>query len=109
MGHAAQLIVEAMLDGSTTVPVMPTELPQLLVDVPLDPRWITQDIALDYMENEIGRHDWRRNWQEHKNTHGDRLKEKVAEWLKHFEIDHDPQGLIDYIDGELSMREGKWL
>ncbi|MGV0949067.1 MAG: hypothetical protein ACOYB3_00035 [Azonexus sp.] len=108
MRRTAQLIVEGLLDGATE-PVMPTTLPDLVQDTPLDPRWALQDIALEYMEGEVGRHDWKRNWQDHKKRHGAALKTKVAEWLKHFEIDHDPQGLIDYIDGELSMKDGKWL
>ena len=109
MGKTAQQIVEAMLDGTPAVPMVPIHLPRLIQAGPLDPRWNTQDIALEYMEGEIGRHDWRRNWQEHKRLHGDKLKERIAEWLKHFEIDHDPQGLISYIDDELSMNPGKWL
>jgi hypothetical protein len=108
MRRTAQLIVESLLDGATE-PVMPTTLPDLVQDTPLDPRWALQDIALEYMEGEVGRHDWKRNWKDHKKRHGTNLKNKVSEWLKHFEIDHDPQGLIDYIDGELSMQDGKWL
>lgn len=98
-----------MIDGATTPPVLPPDLPELVQDEPLHPQWALQDIALEYMEGEVGRHDWKRNWQEHKKRHGPALKEKVGKWLKHFEIDHDPQGLIDYIDGELSLRDGKWL
>lgn len=106
MRNVAQVIVEAMLDGATETPA---QLPDLVQDEPLHPQWALQDIALEYMEGEVGRHDWKRNWQDHKKRHGESLKDKVAAWLKHYEIDHDPQGLIDYIDGELSMREGKWL
>jgi hypothetical protein len=109
MRRAVHLIVEAMLDGTTTVPVMPVSLPDLVQDTPLDARWALQDIALEYMEGEVGRHDWKRNWKDHKARHGGSLKEKVQAWLNHFEIDHDPQGLIDYIDSELSIQDGKWL
>jgi len=105
MLKTAQLIVEAMLDGA----VLPPQLPDRVQDEPLDWRWALQDIALEYMEGEVGRHDWKRNWQDHKKRHGESLREKVAAWMKHFEIDHDPQGLIDYIDGELSLQKGKWL
>ncbi len=104
MRKAAQLIVEAMLGG-----IMPSQLPDMVQDEPLDRRWALQDIALEYMEGEVGRHDWKRNWKDHKARHGESLKEKVAAWMKHYEIDHDPQGLIDYIDGELSLKDGKWL
>ena len=109
MRRAVYLIVEAMLDGTATVPDLPSALPDLVQDTPLDSRWALQDIALEYMEGEVGRHDWKRNWADHKKRHGESLKDKVAAWLRHFEIDHDPQGLIDYIDGELSLQDGKWL
>lgn len=70
---------------------------------------ITQDLALEYIEGEVGRFDWEHNWPQHKKRHGDALREKVAAWLSTFEIDHDPQAIIDYIDNELMKRPGKWL
>ena len=91
------------------MPVLPPDLPTEVRPELLDPRLATQDIALEYIEGEIGRHDWEHNWQDHKKRHGRNLREKIAAWLQHFEIDHDPQGIIDYIDDELMMRPGKWL
>lgn len=98
-----------MLDGTTEVPILPPELPDLGQDEPLDSRWTVQDAALEYIEGEIGRHDWKHNWEDHKKRHGERLKDYVASWLRHFEMDHDPQGLIDFIDGDLTQQDGKWL
>jgi hypothetical protein len=47
MVRAAQTLVEAMLDGATSVPELPPQLPDLVQDEPLDPCWATQDIALE--------------------------------------------------------------
>lgn len=65
------------------------------------------DVAADYMENEIGRHDWSVNWPKYKSKHPD-LKAKVQSWLERYEIDHDPQGLIDFLDRMVATRSGKW-
>lgn len=109
MRRTAGLIVEYLLDGADTAPIFPPDLPEPGSNEPLSPRWEVQDVALDYMEGEVGRHDWKRNWQDHKRKHGVSLKEKVAAWLKHFEINLDPQLVLDYLDKELSSRDGKWL
>lgn len=109
MRNYAELIVEALLDGKPGKVELPPDLPDFSEPEPLSPVLNTHDLALDYMEGEVGRHDWKRNWSDHRKRHGDKLREKVAAWLKHYEIDHDPQGIIDYIDGDLSSRDGKWL
>ena len=108
MTRIAKAIAEALLDG-VTMPVMPDELPELTQEEPLNNQWGVHDTALDYMEGEVGRHDWKRNWDDHKKKYGIGLKQKVADWLKHFEIDHDPQGIIDYLNDETAMHDGKWL
>lgn len=99
------MLVETMLD----MPVLPPDLPSAIRPEPLDPRWQTQDVALEYIEGEVGRHDWEHNWRDHKAKNGRNLRERIAAWLQHYEIDHDPQAIIDYIDSELMMRPGKWL
>lgn len=110
MRELAQMLVEQMLDGQPIIstPVLPPDLPTAVRAEPLDPKWATQDIALEYIEGEVGRHDWEHNWQDHK-TKNQNLRERIAAWLQHYEIDHDPQAIIDYIDNELLMHPGKWL
>lgn len=66
-----------------------------------------EDVALDYVENEVGRHDWSANWQKLKQKHPD-MKSKIQAWLQRYEIDHDPQGLIDFLDRMVTTRPGKW-
>ena len=55
----------------------------------------------------MGRHDWSKNWPQFKSKYPD-YKEKVKAWLDRFEIDHDPQGLVDYLDGLVTDRVGRW-
>lgn len=103
----AKLLVEAMLAGDTT-PVMPVDLPEPGHPDPLDARWDNEDLALEYIEGEVGRHDWQRNWKDHSGRHGDKLRSVIQAWLDRYEIDHDPQGLIDFIEKDLLSRPGRW-
>ena len=101
------MIVEVLLDGPQ---VMPPELPPWEEeDEGYDPKLDTHDLALEYIEGEVGRHDFEHNWPQHKAKHGNSLKEKVAAWLRHYETDHDPDAIIHYIDDELMLRPGKYL
>ncbi len=103
----ARLIVETLLDGPQ---VMPPELPPWVEEQDgYDPKLDTVDLALEYIEGEVGRHDWEHNWKQHKAKHGNNLHEKVAAWLEHYGIDHDPFAIIRYINDELMMRPGKWM
>ena len=87
---------------------MPPPAPEVHRSV-YDPRLEVHDFAADYIENEVGRHDFLKNWTRHKQKNGDKLKEKVAAWMNYFNVDHDPQALIDYIDSNLAKRRGPWL
>lgn len=71
------------------------------------PVYETEDVALDYIENEVGRHDWAENWKKLKGKHPG-MKHRVQAYLDRYEIDHDPQGLIDYLDRMVTTRTGKW-
>ena len=96
-----------MLDGPQ---VLPPDLPPWVdEEVGYDPKLDTHDLALEYVEGEVGRHDYQHNWQQHKSKHGQNLRERVAAWLRHYEVDHDPEAIISYIDDELMVRPGKWL
>jgi len=103
-----ELIVEAMLDGKT--PWIPPDLPDPVPDtVGYDPELDTQELALEYVEDEVGRLDFEHNWPQHKKQHGGKLHSRVLDWLFRYEIDHDPQAIIDYIDNKLIKRSGPWI
>lgn len=103
----AKLIVEALLDDPKKW--MPPDLPSPVEKPPFDETpFATEDHAIDYLESEVGRHDWQHNWPQHKKNHGKALRDKVLAWLRHYEIDHDPDAIINYLDDMHKMRPGKW-
>ena len=105
----ARLIVETMLDGPPEKWV-PPELPPPVAPKPYDHSVLdTHDLALEYIEGEVGRFDWTHNWPQHKKKHGELLPEKIGAWLHCIGIRHDPVAIIDFIDNELMNRQGKWL
>lgn len=69
-----------------------------------------EDLAADFIEQEVGRFDWKVNWPKVKEKHPtpDQLRARVQAWLDHMEIDHDPQGIIDYLDTMVAERHGFW-
>ena len=104
----ARIIVETLLDGPQ---VMPPDLPPWVEEEEgYDKSLDTEDLAAEYLEGEVGRHDWTHNWPQHKSQHGNSLREKVQAWLKLYEIDHDPDALIAAIDAKIKKDSGKkWL
>lgn len=68
-----------------------------------------EDTAYDYVEREVGRHDWKRNWPKFRERHGQGLRERIAGWLKRYELEHhDPQSIIDFLDLMVRTRHGTW-
>ncbi|MHC4332494.1 MAG: hypothetical protein ACYSUV_01940 [Planctomycetota bacterium] len=88
----------------------PPDLPVSIEATPFDNTpFDTSDLAAEYIEGEVGRHDWQHNWPQHKNNNGKALREKVLAWLRHYEVDHDPDAIIKYLDDMHKMRPGKWV
>ena len=104
----ARIIVETLLDGPQ---VMPPDLPPWVEEESgYDKSLDTEELAAEYIEGEVGRHDWSHNWPQHKSKHGNSLREKVQAWLNLYEIDHDPDALIAAIDAKLKKdSDQKWL
>lgn len=71
----------------------------------------TEDLALEFIETEVGRHHWQRNWPRFKAQYetGEALKNRIKTWLDYIQDDHDPQEIIDYLDHLVADRVGKWL
>lgn len=70
-------------------------------------RWDTQDLALLYMEEEVGRHDWSNNWPKVKATGN--VRDRVQAWLDDLHVDHSPDEIIEYLDKLVAERAGSWL
>ena len=71
----------------------------------------TEDLALLFMENEVGRHRWQKNWPKWKEQFQDEnaLKQRINTWLNYIQVDHNPQEIIDYLDRMVANQVGKWL
>ena len=69
--------------------------------------WDTEDLALLYMEEEVGRFDWARNWPKVK-ARGD-IRARVQGWLDDINVRHDPDEIIAYLDQMVKERSGSWI
>lgn len=67
----------------------------------------TDDLALTYVENEIGRFDFARNWEVIK-SRGNTLH-RIRAWLDEQNVDSSPEEIIATIDRLASNRPGKWV
>ncbi len=65
-----------------------------------------EDIACDFIENEVGRLDWMRNWEVFKRKPN--AGELAAQWLSDMGHSFTPQELFSHIEGMVGRRAGKW-
>lgn len=66
-----------------------------------------EDLALLFMEEEVGRFDWAANW---KKLRADGVAEKrIQEWLDALNCDCDPREIAFYLDGMAENRTGRWI
>ena len=71
------------------------------------PHWDTEDLAFLYMEEEVGRFDWRNNWLARKSK-GD-VRAQVQAWLDDIKVQHNPDEIIAYLDKMVEHRTGSWV
>jgi len=67
----------------------------------------TEDLALSFMEEEVGRFDWMNNWPKIKAT--GTARQRVQDWLSALQIEHSPDEIVSYLDKIVAERSGKWL
>jgi len=67
----------------------------------------TEDLALTFMEEEIGRFDWVNNWPKIKEQ--GTARQRVQDWLSALQVEHNPDEIVSYLDKLLAERSGKWL
>lgn len=67
----------------------------------------TEDLALLFMEEEIGRFDWTSNWPKIKES--GTARQRVQNWLSALQIEHSPDEIISYLDKLTAERSGRWL
>lgn len=66
----------------------------------------TEDLACTFLEEEVGRFDWIRNWE---SLRKDGIAhQKVKSWLDFMGIEHDPGAIVDYLNNLSRTRPGRW-
>jgi hypothetical protein len=70
----------------------------------------TDDIAYEFIEQEVGRFDWRNNWPKFKANYATpkELERRVQAWLDYCGIDYDPKEIINFLDDMVTNRNGRW-
>lgn len=68
-----------------------------------------QDLAVEFVEQELGRLDFRRNWQVFKTKFPDDKSRqgKVQDWMNRLGYQGEPQAVLDRIE-ELAQQSGWW-
>lgn len=67
----------------------------------------TEDLALTFMEEEVGRFDWKNNWPKIKAA--GTARQKVQDWLTALNVEHSPDEIVSFLDGMVDNRAGRWL
>jgi hypothetical protein len=68
----------------------------------------TEDIAYEFIEQEVGRLDWKNNWPKFKANHEGTLVNRIQRWLDYIGIEYDPKEIIKFLDDMVAGRNGKW-
>jgi len=66
-----------------------------------------EDLAADFVEQVIGRHDWMNNWPVWKGKNPD-YRERIRSWLEALGENLDPEELIQAIERMKLLTPGKW-
>ena len=66
----------------------------------------TEDLALLFIEAEVGRFDWRQNWSRIRAAGV--AKHRLKTWLKAIASPHDPEKIIEFLDKMVRERSGRW-
>ena len=66
----------------------------------------TEDLALQYVEDEVGRFDFRNNWAKVKEKGG--VRQRIQQWLEALNVDGNPDEIIEYLDRLVTDRAGNW-
>lgn len=67
----------------------------------------TEDLALSFMEEEVGRFDWSANWKKIKESGA--ARQRIQDWLAAMRIEHNPDEIVTYLDRLTDERKGRWL
>ncbi len=79
---------------------------RLVVELLLDADEDTAEIAADFIENEIGRHDWANNWSVIKAKENPLAR--VQAYLTNYGLVADPRKIVAAIDQMVAETPGRW-
>lgn len=79
---------------------------QLIVEIILDADESVEDIAADFIENEVGRFDWVNNWNLIRSREDPVAK--VQTYLDQYGLVADAQGVVEAIDRMAEVNPGRW-
>lgn len=65
-----------------------------------------ESAACNYIEQEVGRYDWKSNWENHRQQPG--VEAKIQAWLDHYEYGGTAAEVMEFIDSTMMKAEGKW-
>ena len=66
-----------------------------------------EDVAATFVEQEVGRYDWKNNWSVYKNKPA--LQDRIMAWLRLMDLNTDPSALIAEVDRLSTERLGRWV
>jgi len=66
----------------------------------------TEDLACQFVEEEVGRFDFRTNWAKVKEK-GD-VRQRIQQWLEALNTEGNPDEIIEYLDRLVADRAGNW-
>jgi hypothetical protein len=67
----------------------------------------TEDLSCAFVEEEVGRYDWRNNWLAIRAAGV--ARERVQRWLQAMKSDHDPDKILACLDQLSRTLSGRWL
>mgnify|MGYP003344650536 CR=1 FL=1 len=65
-----------------------------------------ESAACNYIEQEVGRYDWKANWEHHRSQPD--LRAKLQAWLQHYDYQLSADAVVEFIDGTMMQAEGRW-
>lgn len=84
----------------------PKKTAAIIVEVLLDDGVDTAEIAADFIENEVGRHDWVNNWRVIRERQ--EALAKVQAFLTAYGLVGDAAAVVEMIDRMAQENPGRW-
>lgn len=67
---------------------------------------MAESLAMTFMEDEIGRFDWKNNWENYKIRNN--AEQKIMDWLQYLGVVMEPLKIIEALDRMARDWNGSW-